>query len=75
VWLRLNTKWLRTDLVPLSDVEIRASAFHEVMELFLARVNILAGNRSCREEEMGEELHAIIKTLQNVVFNPTVGRK
>jgi len=43
-------------------------AFHEVMELFLAKLKILALSRSATEQEIVEEIHSIIRTLENVVF-------
>lgn len=51
-----------------TEEEIRQCAYHECMELFLSRINYLARDRYITEREIGEEIHAIIRTLENVHF-------
>lgn len=50
----------------------RKSAFHEVMELFLANIGQFSFNGNISEEERtrrnDEETHRVIRTLENVVF-------
>lgn len=42
-------------------------ARHEVLELFLARFEILAKSRFILPDDIGEEKHAIIRTLENML--------
>lgn len=51
-----------------SMADIRRSAFHEVMEAFLYKIRFLAGCRYIQPEEIDEEVHHIIRTLENAVF-------
>lgn len=52
-----------------SDYEIKRSAFHEVCELLLAKMNFVANARYVQEDEIDIALHEIIRTLENTVFN------
>jgi len=54
---------------PLSELEIKKTAFHETMELFLTRFRHLALKRDIREAEILEEDHHIIRILENVLFD------
>ena len=67
---RVFTLGLSINLQNLQETEldIRRSAFHEVMESFLFRMNYLAKARYIQPEEINEENHHIIRTLENVVF-------
>jgi len=47
---------------------IRRAAFHEVAELLLAKIRCLAESRTCDEQELNEAIHAVIRTLENVIF-------
>ena len=46
----------------------RLLAFHEVCELFIGPLSTNAGARFIREHEIRESTHAIIATLQNVLY-------
>lgn len=48
--------------------DIKRSAFHEVCELFLCRLNIIGKYKQSRDDEFEEETHNIIRVLENVVF-------
>lgn len=53
----------------VTDEQIRCSAFHEVCELFLGRLAVLAKERFCVEEfQIDEEVHNIIRTMENAIF-------
>lgn len=48
--------------------EIRRTAFHESMELFIAPLDALARARYVNENEIEHHTHVIIRTLENVIF-------
>lgn len=52
--------------IPPNDFEIRKVAFHEATELFLSRINSLARQRYINENEIEEEIHNIIRILENI---------
>jgi hypothetical protein len=51
-----------------SMINLKRAAFHEVMEAFLYRLNNVARCRYVVPEEIEDEVHNIIRTLENVVF-------
>lgn len=51
---------------------IKKVAFHEVMEAFLFRISYIGECRYIQPEEINEERHHLIRTLEKVVFG---GRK
>ncbi len=53
-----------------TDHLVAKAAFHEVGELFIGRLAILAQSRTTREDEIDEEVHNIIRTLENVLWEP-----
>jgi hypothetical protein len=55
----------------INDNQIKKTAFHEVMELLLSKLSILSYNISYprTENEVDEEVHNIIRTMENTVFN------
>ena len=57
----LNTKFVSPDL---TDIELRATALHEVLELLFTKLESLCC--SCKKDESREEVHTIIQTLINV---------
>lgn len=57
------------DIEGVTDKNIKHSAFHEVMELFLGRMVILAKYRHSTDSEINEENHNIIRTLENVILD------
>jgi hypothetical protein len=59
----LSTKW--SGMEP-NDFEIRKCAFHEATELFLAKINFIARSRYTTDSEIEEEIHNIIRILENV---------
>ena len=54
---------------PLDKRELKKTAFHEVVELFLSRFRYLALRRDIRETEIIEENHHIVRTLENIIFD------
>lgn len=70
IWYALNTEW--DQAVPLTEHEIKASAFHEVFESRMANLRAIAKERSLNDDELDEEIHAIVKLIQNVLWLPTV---
>lgn len=65
VSMSLYTNW---DIKP-TDYELRKTAFHEACEVFLLRIRYIAGARCINGSEIDEEIHSIIRTLENIVFN------
>ena len=62
----LNSEW---DGRPTKYL-LQKTAFHEVMELFLMRMRHLTYLRFSTALEIDIENHRIIRTLENVIFNP-----
>ena len=52
-----------------SPEKIRETAFHEICELLFARIKIINLNRFVGDDEMDEEIHNIIRILENKVFS------
>ena len=48
--------------------EIKENAFHEVMEAFLYRIENIAQCRYVQQEEIRDEIHNIIMTLEKIVY-------
>jgi len=70
--LTLSLTW---DIPPTED-NIWRMAFHEVEELFLGRLVELAENRySVTEVDIEEATHSIIRTLETIIFRPTLKRR
>jgi len=63
----LAPKWENYEK-PIQPQEVARVAFHETCELVLARLYILARERFIREDEIKEEIHHIIRTLENVIL-------
>ena len=63
--LGLSTEW--EQLEP-NKHEIRRVAFHEVCELLLARLDTEAKYRFAVEDNINEARHAVIRTLEHVVW-------
>lgn len=58
-----------TDFQDITEYEIKMTAFHEVMELFIERISaMVAGKISNNYQCVEEEIHSIIRTLETVVF-------
>jgi hypothetical protein len=69
--IALNTKCDETDRKYLN---IEKTAFHEVMELFLYPLYYIGTCRYAQPEEFTAANHAIIRTLENVVY-PVISDK
>lgn len=65
-YIKLATDWGNTEI---SSCEVKRTAFHETVELWLGRIRILAKIRYVREDEIDEEIHALVRTLENVIFD------
>jgi hypothetical protein len=52
---------------------IRRVAFHEVCEVFMARMVICAESRYVTRDEIDEARHEIIRTLEHVIFDEEGG--
>jgi len=52
-----------------SMIDIKRSAFHEVMEAFLYRIHNLARSRYVQPEEIDDEIHNIVRTLEVAVYD------
>lgn len=66
--LNLEPVWKDSDVS--SDDEIRRIAFHEVCEVLMARIAIIGKDRYISESEIDEEVHNVIRTLENVLWEP-----
>ena len=62
--IRLNTSYPHK----VSNDSIRRDAFHEVCELFIGELVTLAEYRYSTKDEIEEQAHAIIRTLENVLW-------
>lgn len=51
------------------ELEIRKCAFHEVVHLLLAELDVIARSREYDEDWLELALHSCIHRLENVVFN------
>ena len=49
---------------------IRRSAYHEVFELLLSRLGHLAFHPKASEDDWEEEIHVVIRTMENVFWAP-----
>lgn len=66
IWL--NTSWGNT---PITSHQLKKTAFHEVYEMSLSRLTYLAGARYLQPEEVPEEIHNLVRTLENYFYgNP-----
>lgn len=52
----------------LADIDIMRSAFHEVMEALLYKIRFLAKARYVQPEEIDEEIHNLVRTLESAVY-------
>jgi len=68
---KLATTCLNRDYdVMYDEAEISKCAFHECMELFLGTLTCKAAMRFIREDEVEEATHTVIRTLENVLWEP-----
>ncbi len=64
--LRLNSTW--DNYWKLTEENIKRCAFHEVIELLLAPLVNCAESRYVSENEIDEQAHTVIRTLENVLW-------
>ncbi len=65
--ISMTTEWNKLGLC--DDFSIRQTAFHEICEILLARLEQMVGQRyDLNELEIREESHRIIRRLENSVF-------
>jgi hypothetical protein len=60
---------------PPGETAIQRIAFHEVCELFMARMDICARTRFVQSDEIEEARHEIIRTLEKVIFDTNKGER
>lgn len=67
--ISLGTSWNEQNKIFVTDEIIKRTAFHEVCELFLARLNDMVSQRyNLNEGDVEEEIHRIIRVLENTVW-------
>jgi len=57
--------------IAVTNSEIKRIAFHEVCELLVVRLEILAGARFVTKNEIIEARHGIIRRLENAFYEDT----
>jgi len=55
--------------VRISSWLIKKAAFHEVAELLLVDIRILAESRTMDSQDLNGKIHSVIRTLENVIFD------
>lgn len=68
----LNHKWQD---YPPTDYACRKSGFHEACELLLFRIAFLASARYICQEDVKEEIHHLVRVLENVLFKEEESEK
>ena len=66
VFINLYENW--PDGYEKNTTEIKLAAFHEVLHVFIGKLSNLARARYIKEREVEEAEHAIIRTLERVLF-------
>ena len=66
-YLILSKEWRNT--IPVSNREVKISAFHEVCEIMLFPLRYLRECRFLTETEIDPEVHRLIRTFENVIFD------
>jgi len=66
--ISLNKNWGN---YKITSYEIKRTAFHEVCEVLFASLRAIAGARYIGIDEIMEENHNLIRTLENVIWRPT----
>lgn len=66
--INLATDWEEgTEIV--TPETVKKAAFHEICELLLSRLGMMAEGRICNNKDnTTEETHAIIRTIENTIF-------
>jgi len=63
--IRLNSKIHKDDF---AELDLRRTAFHEVLEILFSRIRSINNARYVSDDEMEEEIHNIIRILENKLF-------
>ncbi len=63
--LSLGKDW---ENIPITNEQVRKSAFHEVCEVLLGPMTTLARTRFIGEDDFGEAAHQVIRILENAVW-------
>ncbi len=63
----LTQKWVGTEP---TDRNLRKCAFHECAELLLSKLNDLCRRRSVTDSQIEEEVHNVIRIMENRHFQP-----
>ena len=62
----LTQTWDKKDY---SRDHVRKSAFHEICHALLFKVHNMAENRAFNQSEFDGEIHEVIRTLENILFD------
>jgi len=63
--LTLGKDW---EAIPVTNEQVKKSAFHEVCEVLLGPMTTLAGARFIGEYDLEEASHQVIRILENAVW-------
>ena len=63
--IRLNTKFPEQDY---SVINLKKTAFHEVCEMLFSRIVTINNARYVGSDEIGEEVHNLIRIFENKLF-------
>ncbi len=66
---RTATFWLHTDID--EPIDIRKEAFHLVCHLLFGGLTALMEEPHTSAQEVEEEIHAVIRTFENLLYKPT----
>lgn len=66
ITFRLATDWSGTEI---TNAEIEATAFHEVLHGLLCRINNIANDRYISKVDIGEECHVLINRIMRAFAN------
>lgn len=66
--LILNTEW--ADQEPVCEETVRKTAFHEVVELWLADMSNIAASRAFSEDDLMKTTHRLVRLLENKLWKP-----
>ena len=65
----LNKNWKEPKGIDITEKDIRECAFHECCEIWFARIRDIAKQRfGLLEEDIDEEVHNLIRTLENILW-------
>jgi len=65
-YLILSKEWRNT--VPVTNEQVKKSAFHEVCEMMLFPLRYMSECRFLSDTEIDPEIHRLIRTFENVIF-------